>query len=63
MTGLQLLLGVISLPLLLWKIAVDAHVFRHSLDVPFLTGIVIAVLWIVAALALGGIAGAPAAAT
>ena len=60
MTPLQLLLGVVSLPLLIWKIVVDAHVFRHSFDVPFLSGIVIALLWIVAAMALASVAGAPA---
>ena len=60
MTPLQMLLGVVSLPLLIWKIVVDAHVFRHSFDVPFLSGIVIALLWIVAAMALASVAGAPA---
>jgi len=60
MTPLQLLRGVVSLPLLIWKIVVDAHVFRHSFDVPFLSGIVIALLWIVAAMALASVAGAPA---
>ncbi len=60
MTPLQLLLGLVSLPLLVWKIVVDAHVFRHSFDVPFLSGIVIALLWIIGAMALAGAAGAPA---
>jgi len=59
MTPGQILAGLVSLPLLLWKIAVDAHVFRHSFGIPFLSGIVIALLWIVAALALSGL-GAPA---
>jgi hypothetical protein len=57
---LQLVLGLISLPLLVWKIVVDAHVFRHSFDVPFLSGIVIALLWIIAAMAVASLAGAPA---
>jgi hypothetical protein len=60
LTPLQLLLGVVSLPLLIWKVMVDAHVFRHSLDIPFFAGIVIALLWIVAAMVLSGISGAPA---
>jgi hypothetical protein len=60
LTPLQLLLGLVSLPLLIWKIIVDAHVFRHSFDVPFLSGVVIALLWIIAAMALAGAAGAPA---
>lgn len=55
MTPGQILAGVISLPLLLWKIAVDAHVFRHSFEIPFLSGIVIALLWIVAAMALASV--------
>ena len=59
LTPLQLLLGLVSLPLLIWKIIVDAHVFRHSFDVPFLSGVVIALLWIIAAMALAGAAGAP----
>jgi len=59
-TPLLLLLGLVSLPLLVWKIVVDAHVFRHSLDLPFLSGMVIALLWIVAAMALASLAGAPA---
>jgi len=60
MTPLQLVLGLVSLPLLIWKIVVDAHVFRHSFDVPFLSGVVIALLWIIAAMALASAAGAPA---
>jgi hypothetical protein len=60
MTPLQVLIGIVSLPLLVWKIVVDAHVFRHSFDVPFLSGIVIALLWIIGAMALAGAAGAPA---
>jgi hypothetical protein len=57
---LQALLGLISLPLLVWKIMVDAHILRHSLDVPFLAGVVIAVLWLIAELALGAAAGGTA---
>jgi len=55
---LQLLLGLVSLPLLIWKLMVDAHILRHSLDVPFLAGIVIALLWLIAELTLGAAAGA-----
>ena len=59
MTPLQLLLGLVSLPLLVWKVLVDAHVFRHSFDIPFLSGVVVALLWIIAAMALASVAGAP----
>lgn len=62
LTPLQALLGLLSLPLLIWKIMVDAHILRHSLDVPFLAGIVIAVLWLIAELALGAVGAPPAAA-
>lgn len=61
MSPLQLLLGLVSLPLLIWKLMVDAHILRHSLDVPFLAGMVIAVLWLIAELALGAAAGGAAA--
>lgn len=59
-TSLQILLGLISLPLLIWKILVDAHVFRHSFDIPFLGGVAISLLWIIAAMLLSVVAGAPA---
>ena len=59
MTSLQLLLGLVSLPLLVWKVVVDAHVFRHSFDIPVLSGVVVALLWIIAAMALASVAGGP----
>jgi hypothetical protein len=59
-TSLMLLLGVVSLPLLIWKVVVDAHIFRHTLDVPFGTGVIIAMLWIFALTILSGASGAPA---
>ena len=58
-TPLQLIVSAIGLPLLVWQVIVEAHVLRHSLDIPFLSGIMIAILWIVAILALGAAAGAP----
>jgi hypothetical protein len=60
-TGLQMLLGAISLPLPIWKVIVDAHVFRHSLNLPFAGGLLIALLWIIAPLLLSGFSGAPGA--
>lgn len=60
MTGAQVLAGLISLPLLIWKVAVDAHVFRHSLDISFGGGVAVALMWILAAFALASAAGAPA---
>lgn len=57
LTPVQVLLGVVSLPILIWKLVVDAHVLRHGLDLPFASGLVIAVCWIVAELILGAALG------
>jgi hypothetical protein len=63
LTPVQMLLVLASLPLLIWKLMIDAHILRHGLNVPFLVGMAIAVLWLVAELALISLAGAaPAAA-
>lgn len=59
---MQIFAGLLALPLLIWKLMVDAHVLRHSLNVPFLAGMAIAVLWLIIGLAIanagGGAAGA-----
>lgn len=60
MTGVQLLAALISLPLLIWKVAVDAHVFRHSLDISFGGGVAVALMWIFVAFALAALSGTPA---
>jgi len=60
MTPLQILLGLVSLPLLIWKLMIDANIFRHSMNVPFLVAIAIAVMWFIVELALNGAASAPA---
>ena len=63
LTPAQALLGIVSLPIVIWKLIVDAHILRHSLDLPFLSGLVIALCWIVAELVLGAaLGGAQAAA-
>jgi hypothetical protein len=54
LSSLQVLLVLVSLPLLVWKVLVDAHIFRHSFDVPYLSGVVIALLWIIAGMMLVG---------
>ncbi len=62
MTPLQLLLGLVALPIVVWKLVVDAHILRHSMNLPFLGGLAVAVLWLVAELAFGAAIGsAPAA--
>jgi len=57
---LQMLAALLSLPLLVWKLIVDAHVLRHSLNVPFLAGIALAVLWLIVELAINNAGGAAA---
>ena len=59
---LQMLAALLALPLLVWKLLVDAHVLRHSLNVPFLAGVALAVLWLIVELAISSTGGgAPAA--
>lgn len=50
---LQALLGLISLPIVLWKLAVDAHILRNSLAIPFMGGLGVAILLIAAEYAVG----------
>ena len=45
-SSLQLLLALIALPIFGWKLIVDAHIFRHSLGIPFFGGMAVAILWI-----------------
>lgn len=61
MTPLQALLGLLALPVVVWKLIVDAHILRHSLNLPFAAGLLIALFWIVAELSLGAALGGPAA--
>lgn len=59
LTPPQILAGLIALPLLVWKMVVDAHVLRHSLNLPFYGGLAIAFAWMFAVLLLIKIAGVP----
>jgi hypothetical protein len=52
-TPLQALLGLISLPIVIWKLVVDAHILRNSLAIPFLGGLAVAILLIIAEYAVG----------
>ena len=56
-TPLQLLLGLVSLPIVIWKIVIDAHILRNSLNLPFFAGLVIAIFWLLAEMKLGGAMG------
>ena len=60
MTPVQALLGMLALPVVVWKLVVDAHILRHSLNLPFAAGLLIALFWIVAELSLGAALGGPA---
>ena len=57
---LQVLAALLSLPLLVWKLMVDANVLRHSLNMPFLAGIALAVLWLIVELAISNASGGAA---
>ncbi|HZP67105.1 MAG TPA: hypothetical protein VFB32_12425 [Rudaea sp.] len=46
-TLLQALLVIIFLPTMAWKILVDAHILRYSLNVPFLAAAALAILWFI----------------
>jgi len=60
-TPLHLPLAMAALLIVVWKLIVDGHILRHSLDVPLISGIGIAVLWVIAEWALGAAMGnAPA---
>jgi hypothetical protein len=61
LTPLQLVVSMFLLPLAIWSIVVQAHVLRHSFDVPFASGVVIAILWNVAIFVLAVAAGVPSA--
>ena len=49
MSPLHLLLALIALPIFAWKLIVDAHIFRHGFNLPFLGGMCAAILWITVA--------------
>ncbi|MEP6485516.1 MAG: hypothetical protein ABJB01_13785 [Rudaea sp.] len=55
MSPLQALLGLLSLPVVIWKLVVDAHILRNSLSIPFIGGLGVAILWIVAEYAIGSV--------
>jgi hypothetical protein len=60
MTPGQALLGMLALPVVVWKLIVDAHILRHAMNLPFAGGLLIALFWIVAELVLGALVGGPA---
>lgn len=59
MTPLQAVLGLLALPVVVWKLVVDAHILRHSLNLPFFAGLLIALFWVIVELRLGAALGGP----
>ena len=53
MAPLQVLLSWALLAMLIWNLAVNAHILRHALDAPFVFGFALVVAWMVADWALG----------
>lgn len=48
LTPLQSLFGLLTLPIIIWKFAIDAHVFRHALSTTLGRGFLMAVVWLFA---------------
>ena len=48
----QVLLGWLFVAVLLWKLAVDAHILRHALDMSLTAAVVLALVWAIAGFAL-----------
>lgn len=56
-TPAKALLVLAALIVIVWKIVVDAHVLRHTFDLPFAAGVVVTLLWWSALLVLAGLGG------
>jgi hypothetical protein len=54
-----LLLAPITLAYLVWRIAVTAHIVRHSLDISMWAGVAMVLLWTLIAMIIVGLGGAP----
>lgn len=52
LTPLHVLLGWGMLTLIVWSVAVNAHILRHALDAPFMFGLALASTWTLADWAL-----------
>ena len=53
LTPLQVLLGWGMLAIVVWNLAVNAHIVRRALDAPFVLGFALALAWALADWALG----------
>jgi len=57
----QGLVALLALPILGWWLVVDAHILRQGLNLTFLGGLAVALIWIFAELLLGALMRAPTA--
>ena len=55
LTPVQTLLAWLTLGVLVWKVAVDAHNLRQAIDAPFWMGVSLAMAWSIADIALSRI--------
>ncbi len=55
-----LLLLPVAIAFAIWQIAVNAHILRHSLDVPMWTGVAMVLLWMLIAVVVVSLGGAQA---
>ena len=60
MPMLALLLAPLAFACAIWQLAVNAHILRHSLDIPFWGGVAMVLLWVFVAAVLAGVSGASA---
>ncbi|MGB0133286.1 hypothetical protein [Dokdonella sp.] len=52
LTPAQIMVAWLGLGVLIWKIAVDAHIVRQAIDAPFWLGLMLAISWAIADYAL-----------
>jgi hypothetical protein len=55
-----LVLMPVALGCAIWQLVVNAHILRHSLDIPMWTGVAIVLLWTLIALVVVALSGGPA---
>ncbi|GAA0716256.1 hypothetical protein [Dokdonella soli] len=48
LTGLQLLLGWITIALFVWQLSVDAHIMRHAMEAPYALAFALVASWVLA---------------
>jgi hypothetical protein len=61
LTPLQSLFALLTLPIVIWKFVIDAHVFRNALSTSLGRGFLMALVWLAAQFVLNAALNAPAA--